>query len=508
MHNQTEQALLNLLLAEGLPSTLRSAVRRLFLRIQEGHTAVSLGAEEQAAWEQSPWATGSAAMAPLWVTSGWLQTGRHRAQEARVALELKRRAKPTTTDSLDPLSLMPQADASQQAAILGAMGRQLSLILGGPGSGKTTTAAAIIAAKYHQLSHIERPAIALLAPTGKAAVRLTESFQNALARMPETLKPVLDAKATTIHRQLDQLGDCDLILVDEASMVSLDLMDRMLSRLRPEAHLILMGDPHQLASVEAGSVLSTLAQSAAFTTDRFILTGRHRTEAGRDLNQIQDLCLAGDFQGFTQALQALQIPWMRPQDEASSLEAYIHKGYAPYFAAIEAGQTRIIPAFQCLTSISSGVGGRHWVNRLVSQQAAARGLDGLGHRILITENQPTLDLYNGDIGVYQERQTDPAPEIWISGSERTVRRHQINQPETAYAISIHRSQGSEYADVLVCLPEPPERSRYQPSRELLYTALTRAKQSIALFASESQLAAALATPTHRDSCLEHFLAED
>lgn len=506
MHNQTEQAVLNLLLAEGLPSTLRSAVRRLFLRIQEGHTAVLLGAEEQDAWEQSPWATGNAAMAPLWVTNGWLQTGRHRAQEARVAGELKRRAASIATDSLEPLALMPQADASQQAAIVGAMSRQLSLILGGPGSGKTTTAAAIIAAKYHQLSHIERPAIALLAPTGKAAVRLTESFQNALARMPESLKPVLDAKATTIHRQLDQLGDCDLILVDEASMVSLDLMDRMLSRLRPEAHLILMGDPHQLASVEAGSVLSTLAHSAAFTSDRFILTGRHRTEAGRGLNQIQDLCLAGDLEGFKEALQALQIPWMQPQGGAS-LEAYIQDGYAPYFSAIQAGQTRAIPAFQCLTSISSGVGGRHWVNRLVSQQAAARGLDGLGHRILITENQPALDLYNGDIGVYQHRQTDPAPEIWISGSERTVQRHQINQPETAYAISIHRSQGSEYADVLVCLPEPPERSRYQPSRELLYTALTRAKQSIALFASESQLAAALATPTHRDSCLEHFLAE-
>lgn len=507
MHHQTEQALISQLLTDGLPRDLVPAVRQLFDRIQEGHTAVALDADAIASWQASPWAQHAIATAPLAVTDQWLQTGRHRAQEARVASRLKARAAAMPSQPVDALTFMPMADPSQQQAITGAADRQLALILGGPGSGKTTTAAAIITAKYHQLAEQKPPSVGLLAPTGKAAVRLTEAFQAALSRMPEALRPGCTPKATTIHRQLDQLADYDLVLIDEASMVSLDLMDRLLAKLDPSAHLILMGDPHQLASVEAGSILSTLAKSVVFADDRFVLTGRHRTDQGQALNRVQDLCLAGDFPGFMQALEDAQIRWIQPTD-AHALEQCVIEGYRPYFDAVASGQLRSHPDFQCLTSISPGTGGRHWVNRIVGHHAQMRGLDGIGHRILVTENQPSLDLYNGDIGVYLDPQSAANPEVWISGSERTVMLHQINQPETAYAISIHRSQGSEYPHVLVCLPDPPKHSRYQPTRELLYTALTRAKQSVSLFASEAQLARALATPTRRDSCLERFLATD
>lgn len=507
MHHQTEHALIEQLRIDGLPDALVPAVRHLLSQIHDGHTAIELDAQAIATWQHSPWGQSAIATAPLAVTDGWLQTGRHRAQEARIASHLKARAKTIASQPIDALTLMPMADLSQQQAITGAAARQLALVLGGPGSGKTTTAAAIVTAKYHQLAQQKPPSIALLAPTGKAAVRLTEAFQNALSRMPEALRPRFTPKATTIHRQLDQLADYDLVLIDEASMVSLDLMDRLLARLDPAAHLIFMGDPDQLASVEAGSVLSTLAKSAAFAADRFVLAGRHRTDQGQALNRIQDRCLAGDFSGFMQALEDAQIRWI-PSSDAHALEHAVIEGYGSYFDAIAAGQARPSPDFQCLTSISPGTGGRHWINRIVCQHAVMRGLDGVGHRILVTENQPSLEIYNGDIGVYLSPQSAANPEVWISGSERTLMLHQINQPETAYAISIHRSQGSEYPHVLVSLPDPPKQSRYQPTRELLYTALTRAKQSVALFASEAQLAAALATPTRRHSCLERFLAID
>lgn len=507
MHPATEHALIEQLCKDGLPRELMPTVRTLFRRIAEGHTALALNAEEQTHWQHSPWADHSTPSAPLAVTAHWLQTGRHRAQEARVARRLKARAVPVAGQLIEALKLMPMGDPSQLNAITGAGGRQLALVLGGPGSGKTTTAAAVLTAKIHQFSGPEPPTVALLAPTGKAAVRLTEAFQSAVSSMPDTLRPSVIPKATTIHRQLHQLREVDLILIDEASMVSLDLMDQLLNNLGPDTQLILMGDPHQLASVEAGSVLSTLAKTEVFAADRFTLTGRHRTDQGVGLHGIQDACLAGDLPAFLEALEDAKIQWIKPSD-VGALEQCLAEGYAPYFDAIESGNTRTIPEFQCLTSISAGVGGRHWVNRLVTQQAMMRGLNGRGHRLLVTENQPTFDIYNGDIGVMLDPEGSEGPQIWISGSERTVILNQINQPETAYAISIHRSQGSEYAKVLVCLPEPSEQSHYRPTRELLYTALTRAKQGVTLFASEAQLAQALATPTQRMSCLEHFLQAD
>jgi len=507
MQHHTEQALIHQLLADGLPIALTAAVRRLLRQIQDGHTAIALDNQELAVWESSPWAMQGTETVPLRVTDHWLQTHRHHAQESRVARNLKARCAVLQTNSVDPQDLMPDADPSQQQAITGALSRQLAMVLGGPGSGKTTTAAAIVVAKYKQMQQTKPVAVALMAPTGKAAVRLTEAFHSALSRMPDASRPDLQLTATTIHRQLDQLDRYDLVLVDEASMVSLDLMDRLLTGLHRDAHLILMGDPYQLASVEAGSVLSTMALSTAFADDRFVLTGRHRTDDSVALNTIQDLCLAGDLQGFTEALNDHQIVWLQPGEE-DALATHLIEGYRDYFDAVAAEQSRVTPNFQCLTSISHGVGGRHWVNRLICQEAVNRGLDGRGHRILVTENQPALGIYNGDIGAYVTAHASTNPDVWITGTNQVIPLRQIANPENAYALSIHRSQGSEFEKVLVCLPEPPEQSLYRPTRELLYTALTRAKKSVALFASQQQLTRALATPTRRDSCLERFLATD
>lgn len=507
MHPITEHALIRQMNRLGVPDALTPTVRKLLVAIQNGHTAVALDDPEWERWMQIPWIREASPSAPLHLSGPWLQSGRHAAQERRVAITLKSRLKPSASTAIDALNYMPHADASQQAAICQAVPQSLSLILGGPGTGKTSTAAAVVAAKLKQRAAPSAPKVALMAPTGKAAARLSEAFQSAVQAMSPEVRPDIALSATTVHRQLNQLGEMDLVLVDEASMLSLDLMDRLLKALSPSADLVMMGDPHQLASVEAGNILSTLASAPEFESARSILKGRHRTGGSGHLNALQDLCLAGDVAGFFQAIGDFNVPWLSPPHE-SALESMLLDRYHPYLQSVRDGSIPEQVEFQCLTSISSGIGGRHWINQRVAQQALGFGLEGRGTRYLVTENQPMLDIFNGDLAIALDATTDPNPRVQVTGSGRLIGLKQISRPELAYAISIHRAQGSEYPHVWVSLPTPPEGSGYRPTRELLYTALTRAKASVALWGSEAQLKTALETPTVRVSGLEYFLARD
>ena len=124
----------------------------------------------------------------------------------------------------------------------------------------------------------------------------------------------------------------------------------------------------------------------------------------------------------------------------------------------------------------------------------------------MTENQPGIGVFNGDIGVVIDSYDAPNPRVQFDNVDQPLRKNQLGFVESAWAISIHRSQGSEYKSVLICLPEPAtSRSRFKPSRELLYTALTRAKESVQLFATEAMIQQALSRTTQRLTCLDHFL---
>lgn len=216
MHPMTSGDVFNFIKEAGLPEQLEASVRHLFEAIHQGHTAQHLSNEEANRWAQT--LTNSELATLFAVNHDALQIRRHFAQESRVADALQKRSRlPTLTISIDPRELMPDADPSQTHAIVGAAKQHLAIVTGGPGTGKTSTAAAIVAAKRTLFER--QPHIALIAPTGKAAVRLTESFQAAISTMPLVdLEPVL---ATTIHRQLKELDSADIVLIDEASMVSL-----------------------------------------------------------------------------------------------------------------------------------------------------------------------------------------------------------------------------------------------------------------------------------------------
>jgi len=500
MHPMTSADVLKLLESEGLPEGLKASVIQLFEAIQQGHTAQQLSDEDTDLWIQT---LAKSDLSTLFaINHSALQIRRHFAQESRVAEALKKLSShPALNISIDPMQLMPHADASQQKAITGAASQRLAIVTGGPGTGKTTTAAAIVAAKRTLFQRL--PRISLVAPTGKAAARLTESFQAATAKMPLIeLEPLV---ATTIHRQLKELNSADIVLVDEASMVSLDLFDQLLKSLAEDAHLILMGDPNQLASVEAGSILKVITESSTLSGHWFQLTQRHRIQGQEALAQLQDLCLLGDSDRFIQGLKDLGIFWESKQ-RVDHLEQTLLAGYRKYFDDIQRTVVPASPNFQCLTAISEGTGGRRMINHLAQAETQRLGLNGFGERLLVTENQPGIGVFNGDIGVVIDAFDSGNPRVQFDNIDQPLRKNQLGSVESAWAISIHRSQGSEYESVLICLPEPASMSsRFKPSRELLYTALTRAKKSVQLFATETMIDQAISRKTQRVTCLDHFL---
>jgi exodeoxyribonuclease V alpha subunit len=301
------------------------------------------------------------------------------------------------------------------------------------------------------------------------------------------------------------LNSADIILIDEASMVSLDLFDQLLKSLSQDAHLILMGDPNQLASVEAGSILKVITESNALSNHCFQLTQRHRIQGHEALAELQDLCLSGDPLRFLQGIKDLNIFWETNQN-LERLRGSLFDGYLQYFDDLRRKGVPSTPDFQCLTAISDGVGGRRMINHLVQTETQRLGLNGFGERLLVTENQPGIGVFNGDVGVVIDSYDFANPRVQFDNIEQPLRKNQLGAVESAWAISIHRSQGSEYSSVFICLPEPTgSRSRFRPSRELLYTALTRAKESVQLFATESMIVEAISRTTHRVTCLDHFL---
>ena len=505
MHPLTETSLIALLRDTGLAKDQIPIIRLLFAAISEGHTALKLGTKAAASWELT--VSQRELKDLLAVTDEFLQIRRHEAQERRVAHTLKKLAKrPSDPIALDPNQFMPQADISQSKAISGSSNRQLSVVLGGPGTGKTSTAAAIIAAKRYAMPQLCK--VALLAPTGKAAVRLTETFHKALSSIPKPDKELLEISASTIHRQLRSLNTMDLVLVDEASMVSLDLMDRLLKQLGSNSHLVLMGDPNQLMSVEAGCILRSIERAGRLSDNCFQLKKRHRIDGNNVLCELQDLCLMGESAQFIEALRDHRIFWESTQS-VKRISDEIRSRLTPYFQEITQSKIPNDPDFQCLTGMTEGIAGRRWINHFVQGELNKWSIRDSGERILITENQRALGIYNGDVGVVVDRDRSGQEQIYFPMLSKHLLRSQLGATESAWAISIHRSQGSEYPSVLISLPEPESaKSRFNPTRQLLYTALTRAKNDVCLVSTEGMLQKTLKESSQRISCLEYFLNEE
>ncbi len=494
---------------------------------------------------------------PLRLTGDRLYLDRYWREERRVAADLAAfgagAAAGVDTDVLrDGLERLfaDDPDGRQRQAAASAVSRRLTVVAGGPGTGKTTTVARIVALLAEQAAAAGAPAplVALAAPTGKAAARLEQAVHGEAAGLDvdEEVRAALRAlRASTLHRLLGwrpgshsrfrhhrgQRLPHDVVIVDETSMVSLSLMARLVEAVRPDARLVLVGDPGQLASIEAGAVLGDIvgpagerARSGAIGDGIVVLERVHRY--GGAIARLAEAIRGGDADAVVAVLASGSgdVTWI-DVDVAGALDT---DALAPVreqaiaaaramTAAARAGRAReaidALGAFRLLCAHRRGPEGvATWTAHMDGWLAAETGdlgPDGrwyAGRPLLVTENDYELRLYNGDTGVVVQA----APERVVAAFERggevaEVSPSRLGAVETVYAMTIHKSQGSQFRTAAVLLPAPSSRIL---TRELLYTAATRAREALIVAGSEATIRAAVQRPIARASGLRARLWDE
>ncbi|MGV0852640.1 exodeoxyribonuclease V subunit alpha [Mycolicibacterium phlei] len=403
--------------------------------------------------------------------------------------------------------LFPPGFEEQRAAAELALSQGLTVLTGGPGTGKTTTVARLLAL----LASGTQLRVALAAPTGKAAARLQEAVQLEVDKLPAADREALTGMhATTLHRLLGSLPDTsarfrhhrgnrlphDVIVVDETSMVSLTMMARLLEAVRPDARLVLVGDPDQLASVEAGAVLADLVDGLGAGRIAQLKTS-HRF--GESIGALAGAIRSGDADGAIEVLRGggQHIEWIEDEDPSEPLRRVL----VPWVTGLRQaallgdGQTalEVLDEHRLLCAHRRGpFGVRYWNHQVERWLAEATGEPIWsawypGRPVLVTANDYGLGLYNGDTGVTVVR--DGMLRAVIAGTQRLeFATSRLAEVETMHAMTIHKSQGSQADEVTVLLP--PEDSRLL-TRELFYTAVTRAKQRVRVVGPESSVRAAV-----------------
>ena len=552
----------------------------LELATVSGSTAVDGLAPEQvaalpwpdgASWRRSVEASDLVAVGPegapdrpLRMVDGLLYLDRYWRQEQVVAQYVDA-AVLAPPDEWDPevlgtalARLFPsvEPDLQRLAAVVSAH-RRFSIVAGGPGTGKTTTVARLLAVLQDLAGGGLK--VALAAPTGKAAARLTEAVTAATGRLPdEDAARVGVLTASTLHRLLgsrrgertrfwhnrDNRLPYDVVVVDEASMVSLTLMSRLVEALRPTARLVLVGDPNQLSSVEVGAVLGDLVRrrppdgvvpldlSALAPVDAAALAADEREAAERGAvvqlttvhrfsDEIQALAEAirlGDVVALD-AVLATEHPCIElaEQDPGAGdpppalLRADVVDAGRGLVEHARAGRSAealaALEQHRVLCGHREGPYGVAWwgeqVQDWLSERFPGYGADGLwyvGRPLLVTANDYQLRLFNGDTGVVVAgpEGVHARAAFRRDGVVEELAPSRLGDVQTVHAMSVHRSQGSQFRRVTLVLP--PEGSPLL-TRELVYTAITRAEEHVRVIGTRAALEAAVRTPITRASGL-------
>ena len=579
------------------PDAVLAAAALASLAVAKGHAGVRLGAadalvEAEIAWpDADAWTRQLAASrwvdtpddatavadphAPLVLEGGLLYLRRYREYERALALGLQRIAtQPVPEAGIEPLALLfarlfPHAahdDRQARAAAL-ALRHALLLVTGGPGTGKTTTTARLLVLLVAQALHAGRasPRIALAAPTGRAAERMAESVRQAVQALAAMgvdadLLAALPTSGTTLHRLLGTIPDSprfrhdgdnplpfDVVVVDEASMIDLPLMAKLVDAVASGTRLVLLGDPDQLPSVEAGDVLaailgaagegdamgrgdadvlrpllgdadntSVLAQEggeARFPGIRVHLQRGWRQSEALDLAPLAAAVREGDADAALAQLRAgtlsnvhfhegLADPLELQRDDL--LAHFRALGHAATPADALAQSTRL----RLLTAVREGPQGARTLNARIERLLAEGGGSGRapqghfqGQLLIVTENSYRHRLFNGDIGVCM-RDAAGTLVAWFPGDDADHPRafHPAALPahESAFAMTVHKAQGSEFDTVWLLLPA---RGNRVLSRELVYTGITRARRALHVAGSEAVIREALARHAGRWSGL-------
>ena len=449
----------------------------------------------------------------------------------------------------------------QKIATALALERRLTIISGGPGTGKTTTVVNVLACV---LAGNPDCRIRLAAPTGRAAARMLEAIRNAAAHLPADLRERLPAESFTVHRLLGVLPGSgefrhhagnplpiDLLVVDEASMLDLALATRLVEAVPPAARIILLGDKDQLAAVESGAVFSELSADPTLSNacvkrlsavtgipaasiacavpvkptrldDSVVwLTENFRFAKDSGIGRLAAHVNAGEAEAAIDLLRSRSDPalaWIEdahPAPQAASLQRIID-GVTDFSDAARAdlgNKTALFDAlgrFRVLCAEREGPRGVIEVNKFVAQHfrktldhpldPGSRSEWYPGRPVMVLRNDYVLKLFNGDVGIVLP---DASGTLIVyfpdrDGSFRPVAPLRLPEHETAFATTVHKAQGSEFDRVLLLLPAKPNRV---VTRELLYTAVTRSRSGVAIVGGAEVVAKAIISPTRRYSGL-------
>lgn len=508
--------------------------------------------------------------------AGRLYLYRYWHYEQTLATHLLRRASnpPTIDVNFERLRaglarLFPRSEKDrsywQMVAAAVAVLQHLTVISGGPGTGKTTTVTGILGLLIEQRL-AQPPRIALVAPTGKAAVRLQAAVTQATQHLPlsAAVKASIPQQALTIHRLLGPRTDStyfrhhyanplpvDVLVVDEASMVDVALMAKLVDALAPHARLILIGDKDQLASVEAGAVLGDLCAHNPGFSRRFserlasvvgasiahgqetnspmqdcivLLQESFRFKAGSGIATLARIVNSGNV---TQAAELLgsgqfeDVTWRAisgPKALTHHLAKVVYSRLRTYVERVRSAAAPMsvlaeLSRFQVLCAHRSGPFGAERLNALIEEQLGLRcDVDAPdpvypGRPVMVTRNDYNLGLFNGDLGIYLADSKTNSIRAYFAGPDGNVRKFvpsRLPPHETVYAMTVHKAQGSEFDHVLLILPEILSPIT---TRELLYTGITRARQSMQIWGTRALLEGAMVQTIRRSSGLKALLWE-
>ena len=453
--------------------------------------------------------------------------------ERDIAAELAARAEPRTLpvdtawleSTLARLCPGPE-DSPQRRAARNALGYSVSLLCGGPGTGKTTTVASIIATLVERdmLAKGEPPKVMLLAPTGKAAARLGEAVLEAKRRIDASSEVLacIPTEASTVHRALGmQRGgmrfrrsaalplEANVIVLDEASMIDLALMRQLLDATPRDATLLIVGDPDQLTSVEAGSVLRDLVDASVKTwwQGRVTqLTKTWRYDETQPLGRLVQAIREGDGEAVDAILtarDAVDVKW-RPLDELpSELDLAAKFWSEATHTTTPARHFELRGRYVMLTPFRRGRIGTERLGEAIRERLLSSGKPAVTP-IIIEQNSQELGVFNGDFAML----VDGAPRHAVvqreAGDFPELAAARLPRHSEAFAISVHKSQGSEFDEVLVVVPKDDAPLL---TRELLYTAVSRARQRVRLVGPREVVMAALRRKAERHSGLVDAIAE-
>ncbi len=454
-------------------------------------------------------------MAPLILQAGrYLYLHRYWHYEQEVVRKIRALATTGRKQKIDFHKILfadKERNSRQFHAVEKALQSQLSIIAGGPGTGKTTVAVKIIAASLLRDMHM---GIALAAPTGKAAARMKESIGENIGQIDidQTIKEkVRNLETFTIHRLLGARYNSpyfrhdrsnpiqhDFLIVDESSMIDLPMMAKLLDAVGENTRVVLIGDPHQLPPVEIGSIFGQIVGSSIYADSVTTLIENFRSKESPDILKLCEQVNTGDVSGALDLLESgsAQVSWKKVSSE-KDMRQIVREGakqYRSLFAGSKSGKSILANSrqFRILTALRGGPFGAESLNARISNQ-----VDSEQELLLITRNDSDNNIFNGDVGV--KVLVDDKELVWIDGWDQPVSPLRIPDHQLAYAMTGHKAQGSEFDEVHVVLPT--DENCPLLTREWLYTAVSRARRSVTIWSNEAALRKCLANKVERASGL-------